>query len=148
MSNEIQNKYEVIQVLDEASNALVRELWFDERGKLGRTNGPALQEFDPTSGMLLKRAYYLHGRVHRPEEDGPAYQNWSPKTGKLTSEGYQVQGKGHRSGGKPALIDYDEYTGEITRQWFMEHGVDIDPQTGKALWDDPVMGDIPVINKM
>lgn len=134
MEDEYINEYSVRVFRDRKTLKITREYWNLKDGPPSRIGGPAYQDFDPVSGKPIKETYYLEGAIHRREEEGPACRQWDRETGNLVYEAYYQHGECNRTGGKPAIIEYDPKTGKIKRQSFYIDGEEIDPETGETVW--------------
>ncbi len=119
MKKGIVQEHHVRIVRDQKTKNLIGEYWSLAAGGRHRVFGPAMAEFD-ADGNPLEEAYFLNGRVDRPEEEGPAIIRWSPETHQIIYEEYRYFGEKHRSGKKPAIIRYDPHSGEIVDQEFWE----------------------------
>ncbi len=122
MSDSIEETHKVLVVRDRKTSNITGEYWAKEDGTPHRVFGPAVSEFDPVSGQLLKEIYYLRGEIHRREGNGPAVREWSSTTGKLTYVEFSEYGEHHRTDGEPAIIYYNPHTGEVLDQEYYVSG--------------------------
>jgi hypothetical protein len=117
--NELKSKIENVKftMVDEH---VVDEKWFID-GVLGRTDGPAIIEYDDDDN--IKCIYYCSAGQY-DKKDGPAYINYF-SDGNIAEEAWFNNGVRHRVGG-PARIKYhdeslDVGTGIVScEEWYID----------------------------
>lgn len=138
------NEYFVEEQEDEKGRLLKRS-WFDARQrKAHRVGGPAIETFDPESGIVIGEVWvnYREGGIHR-EDDLPAVIKVDPNSGVTTFEEHYWRGRLHRDGDKPAGIHKDKDTGRVTFQLYSSGGqrdregglpaaIELNPESGNV----------------
>jgi len=126
---------------DPESGRRVSERWLLNHNDglfLHREDGPAVQQWDAETGVLVVEGYYRFGGESR--EGLPAVTERDPRTGETLSEVWSEHGAAHRDGDKPAVWFKDPETGVIHTEEYWQLGVmgreagpaviHRDPQTG------------------
>lgn len=123
MSSVREVEYRVVEKLDEQGR-LLRRTWHDHRSYMvHHTSGPAVQIFEPSSGMLTGEIW-INQHQHGKHRDGnlPSEKSIDPKTGIITREEYYFHGRHHRDDGGPTEIYRDSSTGHVTTLVFSYEG--------------------------
>lgn len=92
---------EPVETVHRAKDGRVTSQAWTLGGKLHRTDGPALVEYD-SSGEVVREQWLQHGKRHR--EDGPAVTEYRAD-GTKESDWYYQNGKEHREDG-PSYVYY------------------------------------------
>ncbi len=105
----------LVEEKEDDQGRLLKRTWRDPRsGRPHRIDGPAILEFDPETGAVIREAWMnYHKGGHHREDDLPAEIRRWPKTGVVMIERYYRRGQLHRDGDKPAEIYRDSQTGQI-----------------------------------
>ena len=153
MNENIKKEYLVRIETDPESGRRVSERWLLNHKDgllLHREDGPAVQQWNADTGVLVLEGYYRFGNESR--EGQPAKVERDPRTGETLSEVWSQYGSPHRDEDQPAIWFKDPDTGVVYTEEYWRLGVkdrangpaviNRDPQTGAVLQTEFYLGGI------
>ena len=102
MEDKQETYYSVKQIKDEKTGKLLREVFFDAHGQVGRGDAPSIVDYDLETGNPIEECYFQDGMLHR--EGAPAKVIRDPKSGMISEEFWYQNGMLHRDDGYPAYV--------------------------------------------
>ncbi len=140
MGDEYETKFEVSVFRDEKTRNITKQFYrVSDTGKFGRLDGPSRTFYDPKTGNKLEEFHDMLDMLHRDENEGSAHRKYHPETQKLIYEAYYQYDEKSRSDNKPAVIEYDPYTGQATQWEFFKRGRRYKPSAEADLHPPPAL---------
>lgn len=121
MSKNKEEFYTVQEITCPKSGKLLSQTWYNSAGIEDHANGPAVIEYDPVSGDVIRREWIVGGSLHRPEDEGPAVINYDPDL-RTCREAFYNSGRLHRIHG-PAIVITNVDTGKVLQCAYARNGL-------------------------
>lgn len=118
--NTYERSFSVTLELEEETGVVLRQVWRDSNGKENNPIGPAIVDYDQ-DGAVTQETWMRNGEPSRLQADGAAIRIYNPTNGVCIREIFIADGCVHRVRG-PAIIDYDQNTGDVISQKHFQLG--------------------------